>query len=42
MTTNDSFAGEPVKVDVVGMQSLLDASLMSWLDHLKATAESRV
>jgi Polyketide cyclase / dehydrase and lipid transport len=41
VTTNESFAGEPVKADAVGMQSLLDASLVSWLGHLKAAAESR-
>jgi hypothetical protein len=41
VTTNESFAGEPVRADVAGMQSLLDASLVSWLGHLKAAAESR-
>jgi hypothetical protein len=41
MTTTESFAGEPVKVDTVGMQSALDASLASWLAHLDAAAESR-
>jgi uncharacterized protein YndB with AHSA1/START domain len=41
VVTNESFAGEPVGADVAGMQSQLDASLMSWLGHLKAAAESR-
>jgi hypothetical protein len=41
VTTNESFAGEPVMADAAGMQSLLDASLVSWLGHLKAAAESR-
>jgi hypothetical protein len=41
VVTNESFAGEPVRADVAGMQSQLDASLMSWLAHLKAAAESR-
>jgi hypothetical protein len=41
VTTNESFAGEPVTADVAGMQSLLDASLVSWLGHLKAAAGSR-
>jgi uncharacterized protein YndB with AHSA1/START domain len=39
VTTNESFAGEPVEADAVGMQSLLDASLAAWLGHLKAAAE---
>jgi hypothetical protein len=41
VVTNESFAGEPVRADVAGMQSQLDASLASWLGHLKAAAESR-
>jgi uncharacterized protein YndB with AHSA1/START domain len=41
VVTNESFAGEPVRADVAGMQSLLDASLVSWLGHLKTAAESR-
>ena len=40
MITNESFAGEPVEADAAGMQSLLDASLVSWLGHLKAAAEA--
>jgi Polyketide cyclase / dehydrase and lipid transport len=38
--TEESFAGEPVEADVTGMQSTLDSSLISWLAHLKAAAES--
>ena len=41
VATNESFAGDPVEADPAGMQSQLDASLVSWLDHLKAAAESR-
>jgi hypothetical protein len=41
VVTNESFAGQPVEADVTGMRSLLDASLTSWLGHLKAAAESR-
>jgi len=41
VTTNESFAGEPVTADAAGLQSLLDASLVSWLVDLKAAAESR-
>jgi hypothetical protein len=40
VTTNESFAGQPVEADATNMQSLLDASLVSWLDHMKKTAES--
>jgi hypothetical protein len=39
--TDESFAGEPVEADVTGMQSALDSSLIGWLAHLKAAAESR-
>jgi uncharacterized membrane protein len=38
--TSESFAGEPVEADVTSMQSMLDASLLAWLGHLKAAAES--
>jgi acetylglutamate kinase len=41
VTTNESFAGEPVAVDPEAMQSMLDGSLTSWLDRLKAAAESK-
>ena len=40
VTTNESFAGEPVEADPTSMQSMLDASLVAWLGHLKAAAES--
>lgn len=40
VTTNESFAGEPVEADVSGMQTALDASLVAWLGHLKTAAES--
>ena len=38
--TNESFAGEPVQADAGAMQTMLDTSLSSWLDHLKLAAES--
>src|SRR5271157_672084 len=41
VTTDESFAGEPVEADVTGMQSALDSSLVAWLGHLKAAAESK-
>ena len=41
VTTTESFAGAPVEADVAGMQGQLDASLVAWLGHLKAVAESR-
>jgi Polyketide cyclase / dehydrase and lipid transport len=41
VTTDESFAGQPVEADAATMQSMLDASLVSWLDHLKKAAESR-
>jgi uncharacterized protein YndB with AHSA1/START domain len=40
VTTTESFAGEPVEADAPGMQTVLDASLLSWLGHLKVAAES--
>ena len=41
VVTGESFAGAPVEADAAGMQSLLDASLVSWLGLLKETAEAR-
>jgi Polyketide cyclase / dehydrase and lipid transport len=41
VTTDESFAGEPVEADATNMQTLLDASLVSWLAQMKKTAESR-
>ena len=38
--TNESFSGEPVVADAARMQSLLDASLVAWLGHLKAASEA--
>ena len=40
VTTTESFAGEPVEADAPGMQTVLDASLVAWLGHLKLAAES--
>ena len=40
VTTSESFAGEPVEADAPGMQTVLDASLVAWLGHLKVAAES--
>jgi uncharacterized membrane protein len=40
VTTAESFAGEPVEADAPGMQTVLDASLVAWLGHLKLAAES--
>jgi hypothetical protein len=40
VTTNESFAGDPVSADPASMRARLDASLAAWLDHLKAAAES--
>ena len=40
VTTTESFAGEPVEADAEGMQTMLDASLVGWLAHLKNAAES--
>jgi hypothetical protein len=41
VTTDESFAGEPVEADITGMQSALDRSLAAWLAYLKAAAESK-
>ncbi|TMR93701.1 SRPBCC family protein [Nonomuraea basaltis] len=38
--TRESWAGAPVEGDPEGMRAALDASLRSWLDALKAAAES--
>jgi uncharacterized protein YndB with AHSA1/START domain len=37
--TNESFSGDPVEADPASMQSMLDASLVAWLGHLKTAAE---
>lgn len=39
--TEESWSGPPVAADVPAMQAALDASLVSWLGHLKAAAERR-
>lgn len=39
--TTESFAGEPVVADARGRQTMLDASLIAWLGHLKKAAEAR-
>jgi uncharacterized membrane protein len=41
VSTNESFAGDPVRADVGGMQAQLDASLVAWLEYLKAAGEAR-
>jgi hypothetical protein len=40
VATHESFSGQPVQADITGTQSALDKSLIDWLGHLKATAES--
>jgi len=40
VATNESFGGAPVDDDPSTMQSQLDASLVSWLLHLKVAAEA--
>jgi uncharacterized membrane protein len=40
VSTFESFAGDPVEADIDGMQEALDASLASWLGHLKMAAEA--
>ena len=41
VTTNESFGGATVAKYAANMQTLLDQSLVHWLQRLKATAESR-
>jgi hypothetical protein len=41
VSTNESQAGAPVDDDPSTMQDILDTSLVSWLLHLKVTAEAR-
>jgi uncharacterized protein YndB with AHSA1/START domain len=40
VTTSESFAGAPVEADPAGLQQMLDASLVAWLERLKAAAEA--
>ena len=42
VATQESFSGQPVEVDITGMQETLDKSLTDWLQHLKAAAEDLV
>ncbi|MEV0433316.1 SRPBCC family protein [Nocardia sp. NPDC050413] len=37
--TEESWDGEPIRADVEGMRAALDGALISWLSHLKRTAE---
>lgn len=39
--TEESWDGEPVRADAAGLHAALEASLVSWLAALKATAEQR-
>jgi hypothetical protein len=39
VTTSESFAGDPVEADPAGMQTILDNSLVAWLNRLKQRAE---
>jgi hypothetical protein len=41
VTTNESFAGDPVAADPSQMQRTLDQSLVAWLAAMKAAAEAR-
>ena len=41
VTTNESFAGDPVAADPGQMQSMLDQSLAAWLAAMRAVAETR-
>ncbi len=40
VVTNESWSGSPVEADRDTLQGQLDASLMSWLQHLKVAAET--
>jgi hypothetical protein len=39
VTTQESFAGQPVEADTASIQAILDTSLAVWLKKLKAAAE---
>jgi hypothetical protein len=39
--TRESWSGEPVEVDIAYAQDQLDASIVSWLQHLKTAAEAK-
>lgn len=38
--TQESWTGEPVEADVAFAEAQLDASIVSWLEHLKTAAEA--
>jgi uncharacterized protein YndB with AHSA1/START domain len=40
--TAESWDGEPVRADADNLRQALDASLVSWLEHLRKTAENYV
>jgi hypothetical protein len=40
VSTSESWSGPPVDADAATLQAQLDASLVSWLRHLKAAAEA--
>ena len=40
VTTAESWDGKPVRADTDNLRQALDASLVSWLDHLRKTAEN--
>jgi len=39
VTTQESWAGQPVEADITRMRTVLDTSLAAWLKNLKAAAE---
>jgi hypothetical protein len=39
VTTQESWAGQPVEADITRMRTILDTSLAAWLNNLKAAAE---
>jgi hypothetical protein len=38
VTTQESWAGQPVDADITRMRTILDTSLAAWLKNLKAAA----
>ena len=39
VTTQESWAGQPVEADITRMRTILDTSLAAWLKNLQAAAE---
>jgi hypothetical protein len=39
VTTQESWAGQPVEADITHMRTILDTSLAAWLKNLQAAAE---